>query len=624
MANNNKKYSKIKPVPAPKIDTGIDTENKLQQKIIDEIQVGNVDISALNSFLTTAQTREQVYALIDAMGQDDSISAILETYSEDATETNDSGNIVWCESSDENVGAYVTWLLKCFQVDKNIFTWTYNLIKYGDVYLRLYRQSDYDNDLLFGNNFKEDKSLNEDVLLNKTVRGDHYVNYVEMVPNPGEMFELTKFGKTVGFIQAPQQAQKTYDVSSSMNYYTNYKMRKGDVTVFGATDFVHACLQDKSNRTPEEISIFRNEEDLKNNGVSSTYNVKRGQSLLYNSFKVWRELSLLENSVLLNRLTKSALVRILSVETGTLPPEQINPLLTRLKSQIEQQSAINVNNSMSEYNNTGPVSNIIYTPMHNGIGAITAQTLGGDVNTDDLIDLGYFQDKLYGSLRVPKQFFGVTDDSAGFNGGSSLAIISSRYGKAVKQIQNTMCQTITDLVNLFLLDRGLKSYVNKFKIKMQAPVTQEEIDKRDNMRNRVGVVSEIMNNVSGVVSDDIIKLKIDKALLSECVSNQEVIQQLQAQIDALEKEVESGEETESEEESSEPEMPLEPSISEFGNIGNEDVEMDIGNEEATNDESEITPSEESEPVEMNTEVGEGEEDILPSPFDLNQDMTSNI
>ena len=38
---------------------------------------------------------------------------------------------------------------------------------------------------------------------------------------------------------------------------------------------------------------------------------------------------------------------------------------------------------------------------------------------------------------------------------------------------------VTDIINLFLIDRGMTNYVNKFKVRMQTPVTQEEIDKRE-------------------------------------------------------------------------------------------------------------------------------------------------
>ena len=93
---------------------------------------------------------------------------------------------------------------------------------------------------------------------------------------------------------------------------------------------------------------------------------------------------------------------------------------------------------MTEYTNPGPIENNIYVPTHEGIGAISTSQIGGDVDVKSLADLSYYQDKLFGNLRVPKQYFGVTDDAAGFNGGSSLSIISSRYGKMIKRIQNTM------------------------------------------------------------------------------------------------------------------------------------------------------------------------------------------
>ena len=486
------------------------------------------------------------------MSQDNNISAVLETYAEDSTETNEQGKIVWCESSDSSISKYISNLIDTLNIDKYIYSWVYSLVKYGDVYLRLYHESDYGEDLLFGKSKEEgtkdklnedcdvpdDKSeLRENIILHVNDKNDRYVTYVEMVPNPGEMFELTKFGKTVGYISAPVTVQQNYDNNSILNSYLIYKMKKTDVNVYGATEFVHACLQDTTSRTPEEVDIYTNDDDLKNN-ISSSYTVRRGQSLLANSFKIWRELSLLENSVLLNRLTKSAIVRILNIDTGDMPKERINNLIQRLKSNIEQKSALNVGQSLTEYTNPGPIENIIYVPTHGTQGTISAQTLGGDVDVKSLVDLEYFQNQLYGSLKVPKQFFGVTNDSTGFNGGTSLSIISSRYGKAIKRIQNTMCQAITDLINLFLIDRKLFSYINKFSIRMQEPITQEELDRRDNLRNRIGVINDVMNQINGVVDDKIIQSKIVKSLLANSLTNPEVIDLMQQYIDGLESEEE--------------------------------------------------------------------------------------
>lgn len=760
---------KIMAEPKPTPEIGIDTENTEVNNILDAAMCGTLNMSKLESFLSVVQTREQIYKLIDSMSNDSTISAVLETYAEDVCETDDHGKIVWCESENSSVLKYVDFLLDSLNVDKHVYGWTYSLVKYGDVYLRLYRESDYDDDKLFANcdrNVRIDRklterfdtaeeaalheleqankneSLKEDVNINVYNQNDRYAHYLEMVPNPGEMFELTRFGRTVAYVEAPSSAQSVFNQNQIMQPYLNYNFNRNDVEVYQADCFVHAYLEDNSSRTPEEVSIYDGDEK---NDKKITYKVRRGQSLLYNIANVWRALQLLENSVLLNRLTKSSIIRVIGVEVGDMPKTQIAQHLRSIKNLIEQKTSFKDDNSIDSYTSPGPVENNIYVPTHGGVGAISTQQIGGDVDVKSLLDLDYYNNKLYGGLRVPKQYFclrgdtkipllngetvaikelynnrevylnkgimscgsdgsfepttiknimltrknanfiriylnndgyidvtpdhrmmlrdgsfveaenlcegmhlmsclvecnhfitkiekldmqedaydievesdnhtfatacGVfvhncqTDDSTGFNGGTSLSIISSRYGKAIKRIQNTVCQMITDVVNLFLLDKGLYSYINDFTIRMNSPVTQEEIDKRDAMSNRIRYITDIMNTLNDI-EDVSIKLSILKSLLTTVVDS-DVILLIQEQIDKLEQEAESeSEETETSETVSEfeSEIPSESEVSE------------------TEEETEVETSEESETSEEETE---GEESYLPSPEELNIDMTRN-
>ena len=256
--------------------------------------------------------------------------------------------------------------------------------------------------------------------------------------------------------------------------------------------------------------------------------------MLYSAFKAWRELKLLENSVLLNRVTKSSIVRILGIEVGDMPKEMVQPHLQGIKSLIEQKSSLNTDQSMNEYTNPGPIENNIYVPTHNGVGAINMQTIGGDVDVKGLADLDYFKDRVFGCLKVPKQYFGFTDDNAGFSGGQSLSIISSRYAKTVIRIQNTLIQALTDAINLILINKGLSGYINKFTIKMQKPVTQDDIDRRDNMANNNQVTGDIMSLVGELVEDNATKLKILKSLLSKYLINPEILEIIQNEIGKLE------------------------------------------------------------------------------------------
>jgi len=637
---------KIKPVPAKAPEIGVDTTGNLEKNILSAAINGVLDISKLEGFSAVSQTRENMYKILDSMGNDSMIASILETYAEDTVETNDEGKVMWCESSDSNVAKYVTYLLESMNVDKHLYGWAYGLIKYGDLYLRLYKESDYGDDLLFGSNEKQKKlnetlenlgpddeqiaisevikkenerqqTLKEDVNVITHDKDDHYVHYIESVSNPGDMFELTRFGKTMGYVEAPVRIQ-TVKQNSLANLYMpmQYRMRKGDVNIYEATDFVHAALEDTSARQPEEVDIFLDNNIEDENGKHIKYTVRRGQSMLYSAFKVWRELSLLESSVLLNRVTKSSIVRMISIEVGDMPKENVGAHLMSIKNLIEQKSAVNTGNNMQEYTNPGPIENNIYIPTHGGVGAISTQQIGGDVDPKQLTDLSYFQDKFFGSFRTPKQFFGVTDDAAGFNGGSSLSIISSRYGKAIKRIQNTLIQALTDVVNLMLLDKGLTAYINKFNLRMSAPITQEEIDKRDNVTNKIRVVSDIMNTL-GDVSSSSTKLKILKSLLSSSISDSEVIALLEEEIEKLQEQEEGKSESSEKEKTPEESMTTEPV--EKGKSFEDKVFG--GTDEAES--SEESAPEEIVSTEQEPEQNGQEADYLPKPTELGLDLTKN-
>ena len=538
---------KIEAVPRPEKEIGIDLTDSILMNIIssnDGIS-SQFDASSLQNLTSISRNRNQLYETLDYMATDSAISAILETYAEDATETNDNGDIVWVESSNPNAAAFISYLLDALCINKNIYDWTHSLCKYGDLYVRLYRESEYDN-FLFGdakeNQDKEDDSdknpnrLNEDVKIKAYTSNDHYVHYVEKVDNPAQMFELTKFGKTAAYVQTDVQATSSNnadDVTTLSSFINTYRFNKNDVTLYQPTEFVHACLQDNTTRYTEELQLFITNAD--NTETDMTYKVKRGQALLYNSYKIWRQLQLLETSVLLNRITQSSIVRTIGVEVVDMSKESVGPHLQGIKNLIEQKTAFDVGNSMNEYTNPGPMINNIYIPTRNGQGAITASQIGGDVDVKSLADLEYYRDKFYGTSRIPKAYFGITDDGAGFNGGTSLSIISSRYAKMIKRIQNIMCQLVTDIINLILLDTGNQQYINDFTIRMMAPTTQEEIDRRENVVAKIGLVSDVMNNL-GDISNNETKLKILKSLLSNAVTDPEVIQLIQEEIDSLEAE----------------------------------------------------------------------------------------
>lgn len=614
IVNDEELYNKkITTVPAPSPKNDIDVSNSFYTNIIDAGMNSVLDMSAFQTLGNVAQSRNELYNIYDSMCQDGTISAVLETYAEDITERNDDGKIVWVQSDNPEVGKMVEYLLDTLNVDKHIYKWAYTLCKYGDLYLRLYRESEFSDELFLA----KDRKLNEDVKINAYSKNDNYAHYMEMVANPAEMFEVTKFGKTIGYIHAPVTNTLQQGDPTMLSTFS-YKFKKEDIQVYPATEFVHAALEDNNSRVEEVINIFTNADDYNSNENAKTYKVNRGQSLLADLFKTWRELSLLETSVLLYRLTKSSRVRVVNVEVGDMPKENINKTLLGIKRMIEQKAAINAGSSMSEYTNPGPIENTIYVPTHEGKGSITTSEIGGEVDVKSLADLDYYTNKLYGQLRVPKQYFAQTDDSTGFNGGTSLAIISSRYAKMIKRVQTTLIQALTDAINLMLIDKNLDSYVNDFSIHMLPPTTQEEIDRRESMSGKVQLASDIMNMLADI-EDPVTKLKMLKALLSDIVSDSELISLLDEYIEAAEDE---GSET-----SEEPVDEGEPGGGENfggGDFGGDDFGGEFGSEEDSYDDTDMGDEVDAAlGIEDDSEGETPEEEILPNGDDLGVDLTDS-
>ena len=550
--DSEKVGTKINAVPVPETEIGVDTANEFFKDIANLGESASIDISSLNTFTQLSQNRETLYQVLDTMAQDSTVAAILEIYAEDATETNERGEIVWSESSDPNINKYITYLLKSLNVDKNMYKWVYSLCKYGDLYLKLFRHSDFEDKLFEDSTSKstlnekfsriadkepQNETINESILLKAYDSEDRLANFIDMVPNPGEMFELTKFGKSYAYLKTNQLPTAVQQQNPVISSYYLYKMRKRDLEIYNAVSFVHATLCDDTPRMPEQVQIFY-DNDLESDN-SYTYKVNKGQSILYSSYKIWREMMLLENALLLNRLTKSSILRVIEVEVADMPKERVQPYLQRVKTLVEQKTSISDGDRLTEYTNPGPMENNVYVPTRNGVGALNTQQIGGDINVKDIADIDYFKNKFYGSMKIPKQYLGDTDDATGFNGGTSLSIVSSRYAKTVKRIQSAMIQALTDCINILLIDRGLDSYVNKFTLHMQPPVTQEEIDKRDNLSSEIDIVRNILDMTSDI-EDPVTKLKILKTLLSQTISNQEVIELVQDEIERLEQEVDEG------------------------------------------------------------------------------------
>lgn len=477
------------------------------QEIVEQLDSTDMSsINDINKFRTLANDRQAQYDAYDEMKSDSIIAAALELYADDATQYDEQGRIIWVESDSEVIADAGNRLLNILEIPERAWKHIYLACLYGDYYLKLYRGREglEDEDL-----FSRPQTVR---VVNDKVKVDNsegrvkepYEEYVEDVPDPSLLFDLKKRGKTAGFIEVNKEY---YSQNVSVLTLGSPSFLLKDIDVYRPDRFVHIMIGETLSRTPEEVQIdFGNEKSV-------TYTVSRGKSILHDVYPIQKEVQLLEDSLLLNRLTRSSLIRLLEIELGDMPKSEVNSYLRRIKSIIEQHTSMDKDTgSYKSYNAPGPIDNVVYIPVRNGKGSVSVNNLGGDVNIRDIADIDYFNNKRAGALKVPRAYLGDDMDGSGLSNGGSLTRLSIRYARTVKRIQTSYIRAITSLLNLFFVDKGL-DYVGKFEVRMTSPSTQEDLERNELINGNVDLVSSIMELVSSMEGDT------QKKILNHLITN---------------------------------------------------------------------------------------------------------
>lgn len=323
----------------------------------------------------------------------------------------------------------------------------------------------------------ESELLNEDVLskenkedIRRLLRGRWYT---ESISSGTNIWELTAKGKTIAYLDVRKP-----------NFFINPK----NIVNF-------------SNQTGKYAINF--EVGPYNDSVSNKdfFKLRRGQSYLDNSIVAWQILAALEDILILTRMTRSTLYRIFSVEVGGKGDTETKKILNDLKNRIKSDETINVKDKIynSEMRQV-PLGDSIFIPTRNGIGNIDIKVVGGDINLKDAIDLDYFKDKLFASLRIPKAFLGFSEDSGGLIN-TSLTRMDIRYARTIKGIQNIAAEGLKDLCLKYLEFTRPESVLRElpdFKIVFTSINTEEDNQRCETRQTQMDTLGKMLETFEGL------------------------------------------------------------------------------------------------------------------------------
>jgi len=202
-----------------------------------------------------------------------------------------------------------------------------------------------------------------------------------------------------------------------------------------------------------------------------------GRSILEQIFMVFKQKQLLEDAVLIYRVSRAPERRVFKIDVGNMPSHLAMQFVERVKNEMHQRRIPTVtgggNNMMdASYNPLSINEDYFFPQTAEGRGS-SVDTLQGGQNLGEIDDLKYFNNKMARGLRVPSSYLptGPDDSGATMNDGKvGTALIQEyRFNQYCERLQALICQKLDDEFKMFLKWRGFNIDSGLFQLKFNAP-----------------------------------------------------------------------------------------------------------------------------------------------------------
>lgn len=205
-----------------------------------------------------------------------------------------------------------------------------------------------------------------------------------------------------------------------------------------------------------------------------------GTSMLENTRRTWRTLTLLEDTLVIYRLEIGGQHRIFYIDVGGMSHEQALATVRKYQRQFSKKEYFNSETGewTSRFNPLNLTADIFWPIRKDSQSRV--QYMGTDPNINAIADLEYFRSKLFASLRVPKAYLGGDEYSSVKFGLSQLDISFSRL---IKRLQRAVLNGLTDLarIHLMLKDIDPRDPKNDFTLMMTSPSTLDQEQKLESL-----------------------------------------------------------------------------------------------------------------------------------------------
>ncbi|HEC64803.1 MAG TPA: hypothetical protein ENI23_05895, partial [bacterium] len=406
--------------------------------------IQNTDIQKLfRDVVTVNYDQMSVFTDYESMLEDPIISGALEMYCDDAFQYSRlSKNIVWATSKYDNITKELEEFFNDIKLNEKIWDWGFDIVFKGTKFLKpIYADPDAGGGII---------SIDDDIPLH------------EIIP-------LEMNGELIG--------------------YTNVQ----GTELKDPWDYIIGKLQSIPRRIIRHAQSLRvTYHDVEKKEYKNTF--KMGTSMIEPARRMWKQLRLIESTLILARLERSPTQRIFKINVGDNEAKDSIDILNFYKTLVSRQRAIDLDQQQltSDYNPIG-FGEDVFIPIKGDINQIDISSMGGEVDINAIVDIDFFTKKLFAALKVPKEFLGFAE--AGVFGGlgeSSLTRLDIRYSRSVKKVQTAVINMIKSLCHYHLLSKGFDIEEEEFEVHLERISTAEEEERIEALSKAAGAVESLI------------------------------------------------------------------------------------------------------------------------------------
>jgi len=216
-----------------------------------------------------------------------------------------------------------------------------------------------------------------------------------------------------------------------------------------------------------------------------------GSSVLEPARRIWRQLILLEDAMLVYRIVRAPERRVFKIDVGNVPPEEISNYMEQAQSSLKRASVVDKSTGKVDLRyNPLSVDEDYFIPVRGADSGTSIDTLGGGTMAGETNDVEYIQKKLFSALKIPKAYLGYDE---GLGAKATLSQEDIRFSRTIARIQRTVLSELNKIAIVHLYCQGFTDEdLLDFSLKLSNPSTIAQQQKLELFRTRFEVATSAL------------------------------------------------------------------------------------------------------------------------------------